>query len=203
VNAHAWLSPVSALGELWLVLTGTALTTGFLAVRRNRDVAIAFVIGIALCIALAGAMKLIGIVLERESLTGLIGSPSGHAALGTVFVGSIALVASHNRPATMRALVLSGTALATLAIAHSRVANGAHTPFETLEGLIIGLIGLAPLAATLRREKRAHDTGTVPAWPLVLIVAIVVAADHVFAMRSLDTEALVRLIADHLPISHN
>jgi membrane-associated phospholipid phosphatase len=201
VTASAWVSSVAGLGELWLVLAGAALTIGFLVVRRDRDIALAFFIGIALCIAATGIMKLIGIVLERQSLTGLIGSPSGHAALGTVFVGSIALVMSRNRGAAMRALVLTGAALAILAIAYSRIANGAHTPFEVLEGLLIGLIGLVPLAVLLRREKGAH--GAVPAWPLIFIVAALVVADHVFAMRSLDTEALVRLIADRLPISHN
>lgn len=198
MTADSLASFVAALGDLRVVLAGTALTAGFLISRGHYDTARAFLVGIVLCIGVTIVTKLIGRALEGNSLGDLIGSPSGHAALGTTFVGSLGMLMSHNRGIATRAATIACIALVVLAISYSRIVNGAHTPLEIAEGLFIGLIGLIPLAVLLRGRRAAHDATVVPAWRLVLLAAVLAAAHELLGAQDLDTEAVVRLLAGYL-----
>jgi membrane-associated phospholipid phosphatase len=188
------------LGDIRVVLAGAVLTAGVLCWRRNADIALAFLAGIVLCIAATAALKLIGLLFQRAGLSDLIGSPSGHVALGTVFTGSIALILGRNRTLAARAVVALCVALVVLAIAQNRIARDAHSWFEVLEGAIVGLVGLIPLAALMVSPSR-DTTAAVPAWPMIIALAVLVIA--VFPMPDIDTESIVRRAADLLPIRHH
>jgi membrane-associated phospholipid phosphatase len=196
MSVDALAQTLAELGDVRVVLSGTILTAAFLMWRHDGDIARGFASGIILCIAATAALKLFGLVLERTSASTLIGSPSGHVALGTAFVGSLGLVLSHNRGMLGRVASFICTALVILAIAHSRIAKDAHSTFEVVEGVVLGLIGLVPLFAVMIRRNRTQST--IPAWPPILAIAIVVVA--VFPMQDLDTELTLRRVADWLPI---
>lgn len=187
---------LAELGDIRVVLAGTALAAGLLCWRRNFDIALAFLAGIVLCIATIAALKLIGLLLEHAMRSHLIGSPSGHVALGTAFTGSFALVLGRNRSMPIRAAMFLCVAIVILAIAQSRIARDAHNYFEVLEGAAVGLVSLTPLIAFLRSPGRTRSTEAVPAWPMILALVIVVAA--VFPMQDLNTESIVRRAADLL-----
>lgn len=188
---------LAELGDVRVVLAGTILTAAFLAWRHDGDIARTFAYGIVLCIAATVALKLMGLILERMSVDSLIASPSGHVALGTAFAGSLGLVLSHNRGGLAHAASFVCTMLVVLALAHNRIANDAHSGFEVLEGAVLGLIGLIPLTTLMMRRKPTQ--GAIPAWPPILAIAVLVVA--VFPMRDLDTEVIMRRIADWLPIT--
>lgn len=203
MNVDAWAPLVASLGDLRLALAGTVLAIAFLAYRGHFDFARLFIAGVALAVLVTVLAKLIGFALERWPIGALIGSPSGHTSVGTVFVGSVALVLSRSRSALGRVFILGCAALAIIVIAYSRIANSAHTSFEVLEGLVIGLVGLIPLAALRFRRKARDDSEAVPAWPLVLMIAALVALGAIVPMPDLDTESIVRLVAASLPVSHH
>ncbi|MGD9920665.1 MAG: phosphatase PAP2 family protein [Pseudorhodoplanes sp.] len=199
MTAGAWAPLLAGLGDLRLVLAGTAAGAGFLAYRRDFELARAFVIGILLCMAATAALKIIGLVLEHWPAGALIGSPSGHAALATAFGGSIALVLSHNRSMEVRWFLAGCVALAISAVAFSRIDNGAHTLFEVMEGILAGLAGLVPLAILLGRCGTVESQDAVPAWPFIMLLVLIVVLHEGLGLRDLDTEAVVRLLANMLP----
>jgi membrane-associated phospholipid phosphatase len=181
---------VSGLGDLRLVLPAVVLTLALLAAYGQYDVCRRLVVGVFCCFAATFVAKVIGLGLARLSVTDLVGSPSGHTALAATFVGSLTLIARRDqRPAASRLLLAGGTLLV-LAVAHARIVNGAHTPFDVVEGAAIGLACVVPLA----RLVRAPSMRPVPAWPLIGLVAVVAVFRAIFPAQDLDTEQLVRLL---------
>jgi membrane-associated phospholipid phosphatase len=79
-------------------------------------------------------------------------SPSGHAALSAVVYGGLAVLSGRQMPPLARALIGLATATWIGLIASSRVAVQAHTPFEVVSGLIVGLGAVAWMIYMLRQS---------------------------------------------------
>lgn len=201
MNAPALAQLAAEFGDIRVVLPGTALAVGILCWRRNVDIALAFLASIVLCIVAIAALKLIGLALERAALSDLVGSPSGHVALGTVFTGSIALILSRGRALAARVALGLGAALLVVAIAQSRIARDAHSHFEALEGAIVGLVSMVPLARRLNSADSARANARVPAWPLIAALSVLAVA--VFQMTDIDTESIIRHAVELLPLRHH
>lgn len=194
-----WVQVLASLGDLRMALVGTALVAALLAYRGERHLAMAFVSGILLSIAAIVAMKLAGTILIHASIGSTIGSPSGHTALGTALVGSIAMLLGYNRSAFYRIAFLVLAGLTSFIVAYSRIANDAHTTFEVVEGFVIGLLAPIVLNVAIRRRRDDEQTPALPVLPFATVVGVLVAFRIAVPLRDLDTEALIQLAAALLP----
>ncbi|HEY0834341.1 MAG TPA: hypothetical protein VGE72_10580, partial [Azospirillum sp.] len=84
---------VSALGDSTLLLPLSAATAVLLWVRRSPAMALAWAAPLALCLAGLMGLKVLGHACEPQVLGAPVVSPSGHAAFGAAFYGSLGLMA--------------------------------------------------------------------------------------------------------------
>lgn len=194
-----WVQVLASLGDLRMALVGTALVVCVLAYRSEYRLAMAFVAGILLAMAAIVAMKLVGIVLANVPMRFAIGSPSGHTAIGTALVVSLALLVGQNRRAAVRAALLALALIVSLVIAYSRIANEAHTHFEVIEGLAIGLLAPIPLCLAFGKRNEGGGRAAIPALPFAAILVALLGFRVAVPIQDLDTESLIRFAAALLP----
>jgi membrane-associated phospholipid phosphatase len=143
---------LSGLGDIAVVAPASAaLVVGLLLLGARRD-AISFAVAMLACVMLALLAKLAfaacGFAPRFD-----IQSPSGHAALGAAFYGSLAALLAAGRPIGARLALYVAAASAAVAVAYGRVGLQVHSLAEVICGLLIGAAAAA-LFVTLRGPPR-------------------------------------------------
>jgi membrane-associated phospholipid phosphatase len=134
---------VTALGDSGFILPAAGGLALVLLAAKDRRSALAFSIAVGACGALAAAAKVVCMIHDGFAERGAIHSPSGHAAMATVFFASLGLFAIRsNRPGRGWTSAVVCAVLVAL-IAFSRVWLHAHTWQEALVGLAIGLFSFS------------------------------------------------------------
>jgi membrane-associated phospholipid phosphatase len=164
---------LSGLGDVVVVAPASAaLVVGLILLRARRD-AVAFALAMFACAALALLAKLAfaacGFAPRFD-----IESPSGHAALGAAFYGSLAALLGGGRPVGARLALYVAAGCAAAAVAYGRVELRAHSVAEVVCGLLIGAAA-AVLFVTLRGPPRRLSLTPqmlVRASPIAVLLAI-------------------------------
>jgi membrane-associated phospholipid phosphatase len=161
------------LGDVAVVAPASAaLVVGLLLLGARRD-AVTFALAMFVCVVLALLAKLAfaacGFAPRFD-----IESPSGHAALGAAFYGSLAALLAGGRPVGVRLVLYVAAACAAAAVAYGRVELRAHSVAEVICGLLIGAAAAA-LFVTLRGQPRRLSLTPrmlVRASPIAVLLAI-------------------------------
>jgi membrane-associated phospholipid phosphatase len=162
---------LTALGDSALLLPAALLVLVILLAQGERGTALAWVAAMAACGAATLLAKIVFGLCGPRMEAFDISSPSGHAAVSTVFYGSLAVVLSSRRPVWLGLLVWAA-ALATIAmIGVTRLLMGVHSHEEVALGLLTGLLGLLVFALLHRRAGRPR----IRLAPLVVGFALAVA----------------------------
>ena len=165
---------LSGLGDVAVVAPASAaLVVGLFWLGARRD-AVAFtaamLAGMALTLLAKLAFAACGFAPRFD-----VESPSGHAALGAAFYGSLAALLAGGRPLGMRLGLYAAAACAAVAVAYGRVELRAHSVAEVVCGLLIGAAAAA-LFVALRGPPRR-----LPLTPQMLVrtspVAVLLALD--------------------------
>jgi membrane-associated phospholipid phosphatase len=155
---------LSSLGDAALLLPASVILLVYLAAARQFAAVAIWCLALAACAVMTIAAKLVfhacGASLSEFDLL----SPSGHASLGTVFYGSLAILVGAGRPRWQRIALAGATLLLLALIGVSRVVTGAHSPEEVVLGLAIG--GLCVVLFGLLH--RGHELPHVSPMPLAL-----------------------------------
>jgi len=165
-----WLS---GLGDIAVVgPASAALILGLFFHGARRD-AFAFALAMFACVLLALLAKLAfaacGFAPRFD-----VESPSGHAALGAAFYGSLAALLAGGRPLGARLALYFAAACAAVAVAYGRVELQVHSVAEVVCGLLIGAAAAA-LFMTLRGPPRRLSLTPqvlVRASPIAVLLAI-------------------------------
>ena len=165
-----WLS---GLGDIAVVAPASAaLVVGLFFLGARRD-AVSFALAMFACVLLALLAKLAfaacGFAPRFD-----IESPSGHAALGAAFYGSLAALLAGGRPLGARLALYVAAACAAVAVAYGRVELQVHSVAEVVCGLLIGAAAAA-LFVTLRGPPRRLSLTPqmlVRASPVAVLLAI-------------------------------
>lgn len=137
---------LTVLGDPGFVLPASAILFIALWASGGRLPALGFAAAAGLCAVLVTSAK-IGFMACGAPGGVAVHSPSGHAALSTMFYGSVGLVAYAASPGALGRALLAACLLLIAMIAASRVALDAHNIAETLLG---GAIGAACFAVFWR-----------------------------------------------------
>ena len=143
---------LSGLGDVALVAPASAaLVVGLFLFGARRD-AVTFAAAMLACVLLALSAKLAfaacGFAPRLD-----IESPSGHAALGAAFYGSLAALLGGGRRLGVRLMLYFVAASLAAAVAYGRVELQVHSVAEVVCGLLIGALA-ASLFVTLRGPPR-------------------------------------------------
>jgi membrane-associated phospholipid phosphatase len=151
-----WIS-ITDFGDSAVGLTLAALVMLALFASGWRRGALAWLLAVAGCGTAMAMLKLAFKVAAGGCVPVAVAvpafSPSGHAALSTVVYGGMAVLGWRQLAPTARWLLGVAAALFIVLIAGSRIAVQAHTPFEVLGGLSIGLASVALMVRLLRRTE--------------------------------------------------
>lgn len=163
---------LSGLGDTALLAPASLALLLYLAALRRwidaRAFAAALAFGLGATLVSKLLFKACGGAIDLYDIS----SPSGHASFATLFYGSLALLVGSGRSRLAAAAAALPAALLVLAIGASRPLGGAHNWEEVVAGWLIGLAGLALLAA-LRRRAEPRPLSPVPL-AIGLAAAIVV-----------------------------
>jgi len=165
-----WLS---GLGDIAVVAPASAaLVVGLFFLGARRD-AVTFALAMFACVLLALLAKLAfaacGFAPRFD-----IESPSGHAALGAAFYGSLAALLAGGRPLGARLALYVAAACAAVAVAYGRVELQVHSVAEVVCGLLIGAAAAALFVALRGPPRRLSLTPQmlVRASPIAVLLAI-------------------------------
>ncbi len=165
-----WLS---GLGDVAVVAPASAaMVVGLLLLGARRD-ALTFALAMFACVVLALLAKLAfaacGFAPRLD-----IESPSGHAALGAAFYGSLAALLAGGRPLGVRLAFYVAAACAAVAVAYGRVELRVHSVAEVVCGLLIGAAAAALFVALRGPPRRLSLTPQmlVRASPIAVLLAI-------------------------------
>ncbi len=147
-----------------MLLAALIVVAALLLVRRWRA-ALAVVLAVTLTKLTVAIVKAL---VERprpdqafESY-GTFSFPSGHAASAAALYMTLAVLLSRGHRRGVRAAVIGGGALITIAVGVSRILLGAHHPTDVLAGWLVGgLLGLAAWVLVVRvagQPRRAGDS---------------------------------------------
>jgi membrane-associated phospholipid phosphatase len=165
-----WLS---GLGDVAVVAPASAaLVVGLLLLGVRRD-AVTFAVAMFACVALALLAKLAFAACGAAPRFD-IESPSGHAALGAAFYGSLAALLAGGRPLIVRLAFYVAAACAAVAVAYGRVELRAHSVAEVICGLLIGAAAAARFVALRGSPRRLPLTPQmlVRASPIAVLLAL-------------------------------
>lgn len=175
---------VTMLGDGVVMVAGTAVVTAYLLWRRAWGPAGGLLIAVG---GTALFITLFKLVFQRSRPLELLAAsadsfsfPSGHAAVNTVLIGIVVVLAVHDRPRWAQALVVSFTAAFVTLIAFSRVYLGAHWASDALAGLLFG-VAMAAAFAFVFGAERNERIGRRWLAALFAITLVVVGGGHVFA----------------------
>jgi membrane-associated phospholipid phosphatase len=168
---HSILRFLTDFGDTAVTVPLAIVMAAFLFAARQRRLAIAWALVIALCAGATGALKLAlricghplsgstltgstltGSTLTGSTLTGsTLNSPSGHTAMSIAVYGGIAIIVGSTLGPTGRGALFYAAVTFAFAIAASRALIGVHSPIEVAVGLAVGLVTLpVVMAVTLR-----------------------------------------------------
>ena len=164
---------LSGLGDVAVVAPASAaLVVGLLWLGARRDAA-AFAAAMLVCVVLALLAKLAfaacGFAPRFD-----IESPSGHAALGAAFYGSLAALLAGGRRLGVRLALYIAAACASAAVAYGRVELRVHSVAEVICGLLIGAAAAALFVALRGPPRRLSVTPQmlVRASPIAVLLAL-------------------------------
>lgn len=196
VSPHA----ASTLGDPWLLLALTAGLAVMLAVRVDRGAAAAWLATVVAAVTTVALAKVVGYaVADWAALPRNPFNPSGHAAFAALVHAGLALhawraVAGRGAAGRAASLLIAGAALAaTVAVAWSRVALGAHTPAESIVGVAFGWAALA-LAHRRGVTTAVRRSGPLP-WAAFAAVCLVWGA---LAIRDIPSERAMQIVGRQL-----
>lgn len=167
VPVAAWES-LTMLGGSVLVAVDVAVVIVLLA---RREVVMAVVFAATLITVTLGVDAIKDTVARARPAEPMViahgGSyPSGHAFLGAVSYGLLALVAWRSEaPRTARTVAIVGAGALVFLIGCSRVALGVHHPTDVIGGWLGGIAVLALVVAVTTGLSRSPDVSEVPASP--------------------------------------
>jgi membrane-associated phospholipid phosphatase len=193
------MSHIGNLGHSAILFPASLVFFGCLLWFGRRVDAIAFGVGLTVCLLTTLVAKLAFHACESEMPTFGIESPSGHASFSAVFYGCVALIVAAERPIWQRTGIYAGTALFVILVGVSRVVVQAHTLPDVIAGAFIGMIAIL-VFQILRGPSRPFVIPfrvmafAIPA-SAVLVTAILVFARHWTPENLIESGAL-RL--DHL-----
>jgi membrane-associated phospholipid phosphatase len=195
---------ISDLGDSAVLLPASLGLLAFLVWFGSRADALAYagalVVGLMAALLAKLALATCGAV---HPLFG-VQSPSGHAAFGAIFYGSLAVLFATGRSTALRLALYAGALLLVALIGLSRVALEAHTIPEVIVGLLIGGMSVA-LFCVLRVEPQRLELSprsVLLMSPLAAIYAfcLLLLADRWTAEPIID--AIARLIGLRLHLCH-
>jgi membrane-associated phospholipid phosphatase len=148
---HSILRFLTDFGDTAVTAPLAIVMAAFLFAARQRRLAIAWALVIALCAGATGALKL-ALRICGHPLTGsTLNSPSGHTAMSIAVYGGIAIVVGSTLAPMARGALFFAAVTFAFTIAASRALIGSHSPIEVAVGLVVGLATLPVImAVTLR-----------------------------------------------------
>ena len=173
---------VTDFGDATLILPAALTLLAYLWTTGARRIALSFGASLALSMLLLILSKVCFRSCGAWSAALDIVSPSGHAAMATLFYGCGAMLLARGRSQRVQ-LALGFFAMALIAaVAISRIALGFHTGQEVAAGLSIGLIGLALFRAA---SPAASDVLPAPRAALAAfaLIALLSHGEHIDAER--------------------
>lgn len=167
---------VTVLGDSTLLLPLSAAVALLLWVRRSPGAALAWAAPLGLGLAGLAALKAVGHACGMELLGTLVISPSGHAAFGAAFYGTVGMMAGSRLRGWRRHLLLLAVAAVVVAVGVSRVRLSYHTVPEVMIGLAIGTAAaLAAIWALARvAVPQAPRPASAVAGPAVAVALLAV-----------------------------
>ena len=145
---------ISNFGDIAVLAPASLSLIVFLAWIGWRRDATAYAAALAVCLTVSLFSKLaLATCGEGHSIFG-VQSPSGHAAFGAIFYGSLAMLFGTGRAIGWRLALYGGAAALIAAIGVSRVALEAHTVPEVVVGLLIGGASVALFNAFRLKPER-------------------------------------------------
>lgn len=162
---------ITALGDSGFVLPASGGLCVALLSSGDRRTALAFASAVGICAILTVAAKLGFMVYDGFSGRAAVHSPSGHAAMATIFFSSLGSIAARSKGAGAAGRVGAAVCAVVVAlIAVSRVWLHAHTRAETSIGVAIGLASFALFWRFA--SKRSPVDGRTLAVFLILVVPL-------------------------------
>jgi membrane-associated phospholipid phosphatase len=190
-NFRAVIDVVTNLGESSFLFAIAAAIAASLAWRKRWRASLVFMLAFLLAAAGIGLLKMIFIGCTVSWFPVVVHSPSGHAAMAAVVLGTVAAMTANGKKGWRRYAPLILALSLVMAIAATRVILGVHSMAEVAMGLFVG--GLVASAATyfLRREK-----GTLPEGRALAIILLVVGG--LFYGTHVSVENFIRTWAESL-----
>lgn len=158
---HPWLTDtmrdLSGLGGPVVLVLFTAITAGYLALVKEKSIAMLVIATTAGCGAFVEALKLsFGRLRPDASYAAIalpgLSFPSGHATLSAIVFLTLGALASSSRERTAeRAYMMAVAAGMTFLVGLSRVALGVHWATDVLAGWMFGAIWAAVCLLIVRR----------------------------------------------------
>lgn len=148
---------LSGLGGTIVLLLFTAVTAGYLALVKERTIAMLLIATTAGCAALVEALKVaFGRVRPDVGYAALsvpgLSFPSGHATLSAIVFLTLGALASSSRQRTAeRVYIMAAAAGMTLLVGLSRVALGVHWATDVLAGWVFGALWAAACLLIARK----------------------------------------------------
>jgi len=186
--AHNFLTSLTNLGDLAVLLPVAIVVLVWLAFMHTREPALWWVIALAFCVGGTGLLKIIFSVCPP--VPGLQ-SPSSHTSLSTLVYGGLATFLAVRSGSWQRLVVIAAGGALVGSIALSRVMLNSHTLLETGFGIAIGGLALLLFARGYLRHREPQT----PLRPLLLTVAVLLVLLH---GQQLHAEDLVRVIGGYL-----
>lgn len=166
---------VTMLGDGVVMTAATLVVTVYLLWRRAWGAAAGLLIAVGGTALFVTLFKLVFHRLRPLELlyagADSFSFPSGHAAVNTVLVGVVVVLAMHDRSRGLQALTVSLSAAYVTLIAFSRVYLGAHWMSDVMAGLLFGAAMTATFAFVFGAEP---NEGVGRRWLAGLLLATIV-----------------------------
>ena len=166
---HTLLEFITNLGESSLLFAVAATVAVYLVWKGMWRAGLIFMFAFLLVASGIGLLKMIFIGCEAHWFPVGVRSPSGHAAMAAVVLGTVAAMTMNGKSGWRRYVPLFLALLLVLAIAATRVILGVHSMAEVAIGLFVGGFVAAFATFFLRREKAARLEGHALAIALIIV----------------------------------
>jgi membrane-associated phospholipid phosphatase len=182
------IQQITNLGDAALLLPATLLLFFHLLWRNDPTRAFYFACAIGICLAITIFAKLTFMVFAVNCANSVQYSPSGHTSFSAAFYGCFAALATSDEKTWRRKFTWTTAGALIIAIAVSRVVLGAHTIFDVMFGLAIGI---ACVALFVRSAGEREPTPGLPQLgACIALLAVLAAGSHLGLERTLRDLAL-------------